>query len=109
MPLVNYRFYILNRHDHITRLHVAECDGAESIEAHSPRITRQRGRGSGRGGLGEGPPRLPGRARQGRFIALGMWFRRADAEQLRQKARRFRSMVLDEDDTPISERLLLIA
>ena len=32
MPLVNYRFYILNRHDHITRLHVAECDGAESIE-----------------------------------------------------------------------------
>ena len=38
-----------------------------------------------------------------------MWFRRADAEQLRQKARRFRSMVLDEDDTPISERLLLIA
>jgi hypothetical protein len=37
-----------------------------------------------------------------------MWFRRADAEQLREKARRFRSMVID-DDTTVSHTLLRIA
>jgi len=38
-----------------------------------------------------------------------MWFRRADAEQLRQKARRFCSMAVDDYDTPTSQRVLKIA
>lgn len=38
-----------------------------------------------------------------------MWFRRADADQLRDKARRFRSMAIDDDDTPVSGKLLHIA
>jgi hypothetical protein len=38
-----------------------------------------------------------------------MWFRRADADELRGKARRFRHMAIDDDDTPVSARLLRIA
>jgi hypothetical protein len=38
-----------------------------------------------------------------------MWFRRADADYLREKARRFRCMAIDNDDTPVSERLLQVA
>jgi hypothetical protein len=38
-----------------------------------------------------------------------MWFRRADAEYLREKARRFRCMAINDDDTPVSERLLQVA
>jgi hypothetical protein len=38
-----------------------------------------------------------------------MWFRRADADHLREKARRFRCLAIDDDDTPISESLLQIA
>ena len=30
--MINYRFYLLNQHDHITEAHVAECEGAEDIE-----------------------------------------------------------------------------
>ena len=30
--MVNYRFYVLNRHDHITHAHVAGCDGADDIQ-----------------------------------------------------------------------------
>lgn len=52
---------------------------------------------------------MPHAFRKGTFIALAMWFRRADAEQLRQKARRFRSMAVDDYDTPTSQRVLKIA
>jgi hypothetical protein len=38
-----------------------------------------------------------------------MWFRRADADTLRDKARRFRNMAILDDDTPVSARLLDIA
>jgi hypothetical protein len=38
-----------------------------------------------------------------------MWFRRTDAEYLREKAHRFRCMAIDDDDTVVSERLLHIA
>jgi hypothetical protein len=38
-----------------------------------------------------------------------MWFRRADADHLREKAARFRSMAIEADDTPVSARLLQIA
>ena len=38
-----------------------------------------------------------------------MWFRRADADYLREKARRFRAMAISDDDTPVSERLLQVA
>jgi hypothetical protein len=38
-----------------------------------------------------------------------MWFRRADAELLRDKAPRYRSMAIEGDDTYISERLLKLA
>lgn len=30
--MTNYRFYLLNRHDNITKVHTAECDGADGIE-----------------------------------------------------------------------------
>jgi hypothetical protein len=29
--VTNYRFYLLNRHNHITKAHVAECDGVDDI------------------------------------------------------------------------------
>ena len=32
MPLVNYRFYVLNRHDNITNVHVLGCAGAQMVE-----------------------------------------------------------------------------
>jgi hypothetical protein len=32
LPVVNYRFYILNKHDRITGAHVAECEGDGEIE-----------------------------------------------------------------------------
>jgi hypothetical protein len=38
-----------------------------------------------------------------------IWFRRADADHLLQKARWFRSIAIDDDDTPISDRLLEMA
>jgi hypothetical protein len=38
-----------------------------------------------------------------------MWFRRADAECLREKARRLRQEAINDDDTPVSARLLRIA
>lgn len=38
-----------------------------------------------------------------------MWFRRADADRLLKKARWFRCMMIERDDTPVSERLLQIA
>jgi hypothetical protein len=38
-----------------------------------------------------------------------MWFRRADADYLREKARRFRDMAIVDDDTSVSERLLQVA
>lgn len=38
-----------------------------------------------------------------------MWFRRADADNLREKARRFRNMAIVDDDTPVSAKLLRIA
>lgn len=38
-----------------------------------------------------------------------MWFRRADAELLREKARRYRGMAIEGDDTHISARLLKLA
>jgi hypothetical protein len=38
-----------------------------------------------------------------------MWFRRADAQNLRDKAHRFRCMAIEDDDTPISARLRQIA
>jgi hypothetical protein len=30
--MTNYRFYLLNRHDHITDVHVAECDGIDDLQ-----------------------------------------------------------------------------
>jgi len=30
--MVNYRFYVLNQHDHITDVHVAECDGVDDVQ-----------------------------------------------------------------------------
>jgi hypothetical protein len=30
--MANYRFYLLDRGDHITKPHVAECEGAEDIQ-----------------------------------------------------------------------------
>ena len=29
--MLSYRFYLLNRRDHITDVHIAECDGADDI------------------------------------------------------------------------------
>jgi hypothetical protein len=30
--MVNYRFYVLNQYDHITNVHVAECEGVDDVE-----------------------------------------------------------------------------
>jgi len=30
--MTNYRFYLLNRHDHITDVHIAECDGIDDLQ-----------------------------------------------------------------------------
>ena len=30
--MTNYRFYILNRHNHITEAHVAECEGVDDVQ-----------------------------------------------------------------------------
>ena len=30
--MVNYRFYIVDHYEHITQVHVAECDNPEAIE-----------------------------------------------------------------------------
>lgn len=30
--MVNYRFYLLNQRDHITDVHVGECDGVDDIQ-----------------------------------------------------------------------------
>jgi hypothetical protein len=30
--VTKYRFYLLNRYDEITEVHIAECDGADAIE-----------------------------------------------------------------------------
>ena len=32
MALANYRFYFLNRHDHITNVQVVACENSEAIE-----------------------------------------------------------------------------
>jgi hypothetical protein len=30
--VTNYRFYLLNQDDHITKVHVAECEGPDDIQ-----------------------------------------------------------------------------
>lgn len=30
--MINYRFYVLNHHDHITHAHVAECEDVDAIQ-----------------------------------------------------------------------------
>lgn len=30
--MTNYRFYLLTRHNHITKVHIAECEGVEDIQ-----------------------------------------------------------------------------
>ena len=30
--MTNYRFYLLTQHDHIMKVHIAECEGADDIQ-----------------------------------------------------------------------------
>jgi len=30
--VTSYRFYLLNRHDHITKAHIAECEGVDDVQ-----------------------------------------------------------------------------
>jgi hypothetical protein len=32
LSVTNYRFYLLNRQNHITKAHVAECEGVDDIQ-----------------------------------------------------------------------------
>ena len=32
LTVANYRFYLLNRHDHITKAHTAECENVDDIQ-----------------------------------------------------------------------------
>jgi hypothetical protein len=32
LSVTDYRFYVLNRHNHITQAHVAECEGVDDIQ-----------------------------------------------------------------------------
>jgi hypothetical protein len=40
--MVTYRFYILNRHEHITDVHVAECAGVPEVERTASELMAER-------------------------------------------------------------------
>jgi hypothetical protein len=32
LNVISYRFYLINHHDHITKVHIAECEGVDDIQ-----------------------------------------------------------------------------